>query len=244
LKKFTISLLAMVALAISAFAQNTGPQITVNIDPHSVGTVVNATTKQILGTAFIAGKNKPRLYTCWHVGAIGDLTADKEYRSVTGGPESAPFVSEVKPIFAAIGYDLEAFEVLSPMNFRALEFGDAASVRPGDTVIYLGYRAANNTLQASPATIQAVGSVLNDGVITTFLEFAGEGVPGYSGGPVFDKNGKVVALMREAWTMKGLQPGSQEVLMNRAYSTALLKTFDSEVSAITPAGAQPKHIGP
>jgi len=30
-------------------------------------------------------------------------------------------------------------------------------------------------------------------------------MPGYSGGPVVDKAGKVVAIIREAWTKKGVK---------------------------------------
>jgi hypothetical protein len=236
--------LSFVSLITAVRVQGVAPSINFDINAQSVGTLVDPTTKQIFGTAFVAGKNHPRLYTCWHVGRIGNPSAPKEYRSAGAAPGTLPFVSEVKPILSAIGYDLETFDILRPVDFPPLEFGDSKSIRPGDTVIYMGYRAGNNTLDAETATVQAVGSVLNEGVITDYLEFVGKGVPGYSGGPVFNRDGKVVALMREAWTMKGLQPGSPEILINRAYSTALLKTFDAEVYAITPEGVKSQRVGP
>jgi hypothetical protein len=70
------------------------------------------------------------------------------------------------------------------------------------------------------------------GMITDFLEFEGVGVPGFSGGPVFDINGKVVALMREAWARRGLQPGAPDVLVNRAFSTDTIKKLDDQQSRV------------
>ena len=72
------------------------------------------------------------------------------------------------------------------------------------------------------------GSVVNAGAVVDFLEFEGKGLPGFSGGPVFNQEGKVVAIMREAWTKRGVK-GGPAVLLNRAFSVQILSDLDQEV---------------
>jgi Trypsin-like peptidase domain len=211
----------------------------ITIATQSVGTLADAATGAIAGTAFVAGKN-PRLITCWHVGTVGDPRADKLYRSASS-PGTPSFVSTVKPVSSSQGYDLESFEIQQPLNFTPLQFGETKSIHPGDRVFYIGFLIRDGSLQVNWATVSSVGSELNDGVITDFLEFEGVGVPGFSGGPVFDINGKVVALMREAWTKRGLQPGASNVLVNRAFSTDTIKKLDDQESVGHKEGAAPKQ---
>ena len=64
----------------------------------------------------------------------------------------------------------------------------------------------------------AIGVALYEGVSVDFIEFEGEGIPGYSGGPILNNKGEVVALMREAWNKRGVKAGAAEVLVNRGFS--------------------------
>src|SRR5207244_13556349 len=97
---------------------------------------------------------------------------------------------------------------------------------PGDNIVYLGWKAGTNNLQADAISVSAVGTVLNGNTTVSFLEFFGVGRPGYSGGPVFDQQGNVIALMREAWTKRGIN-GGDEVLMNRAFSIEPIKAREN-----------------
>ena len=57
--------------------------------------------------------------------------------------------------------------------------------------------------------------------VVEFLEFEGVGRPGYSGGPVFDTSGNVIAIVGKAWTKQGVK-GGPERLINRAFSLDIL----------------------
>jgi hypothetical protein len=70
--------------------------------------------------------------------------------------------------------------------------------------------------------------MLNDGVILDFLEFQGEGIPGYSGGPVFNEKGELVAFMREAWFRQGVKGGPPS-LFNPAFSLDFLRLTQEPV---------------
>ena len=99
-----------------------------------------------------------------------------------------------------------------------LELGDFHQLKPGDTIFYAGWVAGTSDLMISASRIAAIGSVLNDQTTVDFLEFVGVGKPGYSGGPVFNSDGRVIAIMREAWTKRDLK-GGDAVLVNRGFST-------------------------
>ena len=84
--------------------------------------------------------------------------------------------------------------------------------------------------------MSAIGSAIirsNTGLgtpaIVDFIEFTGEGRPGYSGGPVLNMEGRVVGLMREAWTKRGVKGGA-EYLVNRAFSVELISVLEEHMS--------------
>jgi len=68
---------------------------------------------------------------------------------------------------------------------------------------------------------------MNEGRVIDFLEFEGQGRPGYSGGAVLNSRGEIVAVMREAWTKQGVK-GGPPILINRAFSLELL-TLEGEI---------------
>ena len=77
---------------------------------------------------------------------------------------------------------------------------------------------------------------MEEGSKVDFIEFAGQAVPGYSGGPVLDRSGKVVAMIREGWQRTSLRGGSSERI-NRAFSTELLRVLDSELKSHSEPGS-------
>jgi S1-C subfamily serine protease len=99
---------------------------------------------------------------------------------------------------------------------------DTFNVQPGQHLFYIGYDIASSNSQmkamkANNAYIQAVGKYFSSNKLVDFLEFVGVGKPGYSGGPVFNDQGQIVGIMREAWYKKGIKGGNSE-LINRAIS--------------------------
>lgn len=66
---------------------------------------------------------------------------------------------------------------------------------------------------------------------------------GYSGGPVLDNSGRIVAMIREGWTRTSLKGGFSE-RVNRAFSIELLKILDSELKIHSSHGSSktPKRL--
>jgi hypothetical protein len=66
--------------------------------------------------------------------------------------------------------------------------------------------------------VEATGVLRGDnGTLFDFLEFEGHAIPGYSGGPVFDDKGELVAIMWQAWNWQGVKGGPKR-LINRAFT--------------------------
>jgi hypothetical protein len=90
------------------------------------------------------------------------------------------------------------------------------------------------------APVEAIGAVESGDAAADFLEFVGQGKPGYSGGPVFDTNSNVVAVMREAWLQQSLRGGTAR-LMNRAFSLEPVSKFLEERTPAAEDRVAPKQ---
>lgn len=202
----------------------------ISVSNYAIGTIRDAATKRILGNGFVATVGRQaRVVTCWHVGELmGNAALRKSYQSVENETDKTVFLSNLEPAVSLEGYDLEAFNIAKSFSFVPPELGDLKPIHPGDVVLYVGYNALDNSLAAAEGNVSAVGSVLNDGATTDFVEFEGSELPGYSGGPVFDRNGKVIAVIREGWTQRGLQPGMPDAFVNRAFSVEKLKSYAAD----------------
>lgn len=221
-----LRLLTILLMAISPSAVNAG----VKIVEGAVGIIIDAETGQKVGTGFVA-ETARNVITCWHV---IDTRRKYLYGCPPFGPTSQrlPFVP-IRAVAAFPRYDLIIMAAETNLTVDPLHFGDFKKFRPGERIIYLGLRPSIGTIEADTAIVDATGIVANDGSIVDFLEFAGAGVPGFSGGPVFDEQGDVIAIMREAWEKKGLK-GGNPILINRAFSVDLLKIMYRDV-LITPS---------
>ena len=188
------------------------------IDRKAVGVIKRLSDGKNIGSAFVAGKQK-HLITCAHV-ATGNGFA---YRGA-----SIPKNIGIKSEYYLPKFDLSVFSLNDPIDIKPLKFGDSKSIRPGDTIIYIGWDKKLSKMKVNRVKVFSIGSCYQKGVIIDFIEFYGHGLPGYSGGPVFNIKGEVVAIMREAWTKKGIKGGTS-LLVNRAFSTEILSVFDQEI---------------
>ncbi len=96
------------------------------------------------------------------------------------------------------------------------------------------------------AAISAIGEVDYQGNIVDFVEFIGEAIPGFSGGPVLDLDGSVVAMMHEAWTKRGVKggcfpmpklnfdllPSREEILRSQRILRGLPESIDERLAAL------------
>ncbi len=191
------------------------------INAKTIGIIKDKKTKKILGSAFIVGAQQ-HLITCAHVATKGDFV----YRGIAMQEDV-----NLKSVYFLPKYDLSVFSLAKPIDGDPLKFGDIKRVRPGDTIIYIGCDKNLLKMKHHKALVSSVGSAINKGTIIDFLEFKGKGIPGYSGAPVFDRKGNVIAILREGWNKKGIK-GGKPILMNRAFSTEILSILDSEIYSI------------
>ena len=188
------------------------------------------------GSGFVFGPQHD-VVTCWHVKAVADNTGETNLLYLNGTNRF-----RISPKYMLPNYDLAVFTASPHIECPRTRVGDFKKMRPGDFIIYLGFdsRQSDQYKKATGVNISqitAVGSALNDnGVIVDFLEFPGVAIPGYSGGPVFNKEGEVVAIIREAWTKKGIKGGA-ETLMNRAFSIEILSILDGQIQRGGPSQA-------
>ncbi len=126
-------------------------------------------------------------------------------------------------------YDVAYFERTAGDQDEWLNFGEFDRIQAGDKVIYIGWDFLKNAYNINTAIVLATGTAIIGGNHKIdFIEFEGDAIPGYSGGPVFNFNGKVIGMIREAWKKQGIR-GGKVMRINRAFSTDLLRVLDSEI---------------
>lgn len=183
----------------------------------------------VVGSAFVYGPKK-EIVTCGHV------AQDSIARGLTNWIYIAPGLGmrNLRLGYVVSRYDLAMFKVDGDIPGQPMAIGDFKKIRPGDKIHYYGYdqRFTDSVKKLggmmNEGIVTATGSALNDGIIIDFLEFSGVGIPGYSGGPVFNERGELVAVMREAWTKQGIKGGPQ-IPMNRAFSLEFLRISEEPV---------------
>ncbi|MBI5214867.1 MAG: trypsin-like peptidase domain-containing protein [Ignavibacteriae bacterium] len=214
-----MKILSIVCLYILLCIKSASGQVT--LESNAIGRVFLEPTDSIpIGTAFVAGDSKS-IYTCSHV-----AVADTLWFNYIGSPEQLFRVT--------VKYNLPSYDVAFLIRTggsqpASLQFGDFSRVQPGDTIHYIGWDTPLARYIIRLATVSARGSVLvEEGTKVDFIEFEGQAVPGYSGGPVIDRFGKVIAMIREGWEKTSLR-GGVPVRINRAFSIELLRILDSEL---------------
>jgi S1-C subfamily serine protease len=228
-----VAFTATVLVVQAAFAQS---PLTTEHWNGFFGAVVaaNDTNTIPFGSAFVFGPNK-QIVTCSHVsaGAWAMGFTNLSYVAQTIGKRDLQLVAAFPRL------DLAIYSCSEEIPGKPLDFGDFKRIRPGDTIFYAGFDAREsktNVIMSKmwPAIVTAIGSELNEGAVIDFLEFEGEGIPGYSGGPVFNDKGEILAIMREAWTKQGIKGGAP-VLINRAISLDVLRAaYEPAVNRFPP----------
>jgi serine protease Do len=194
------------------------PQSSFNIPNQSFGTIDDTVTNTAMGTAFVVKTfgGQLRVVTCAHVA----MTGTYKYTPLKSAKSYA-----LSHLLAIKSQDISIFKIdenvaIEGKGWEGLELGDGKRLGTGDRIVYIGYKVADNSFQADTSTITATGTGLTfAGGIADFIEFEGIGRPGFSGGPVFNVRGAVVAIITEAWTKKGFQEGAATTAINRAVLT-------------------------
>ena len=169
------------------------------------------------GSAFVI-KNKRLVVTCAHC-----ISKDHTMYYASGGLKTPDIIMhKLKIIKFLPKYDLALLESDEDLCNRPFEVENKFNITNQQHMFYIGYSTkksddSHKVMQANNLQVSSYGKTFESGAPVDFIEFVGVGVPGYSGGPVINDSGKIVALMREAWLKKSIR-GGDSLLVNRAYS--------------------------
>jgi S1-C subfamily serine protease len=148
-----------------------------------------------VASGFTLGPQKD-VVTCWHVfEGARDLYHDTNLLFMSGQG-----VNSLKLKYALPSYDLAVFSANPPISGTPFRAGDFAKLNEGDTIIYMGYdKKQSSTIETSTEIAYAWAgkkfSMTNGGVKIDKVLFVGDVGPGWSGGPVFNTNMEVVAVI-------------------------------------------------
>jgi S1-C subfamily serine protease len=148
-----------------------------------------------IASGFALGPQKD-VVTCWHVlEGARDLYHDTNLLFISGQG-----VNSLKLKYALPDYDLAVFSANPPISGAPFHAGDFAKLNEGDTIIYMGYDKKQSTTIVTSTEIAYAwagkkASMTNNGVKVDKVLFVGDIGPGWSGGPVFNTNLEVVAVI-------------------------------------------------
>ncbi len=171
-----------------------------------------------IGSAFAAGE-QGNIYMAAHEAKIDTMW----YRSFNPNPENH-YSLKIGLKYKIDRYDLAVYGHSGGMA-ESLPFGKFFLTRPGDKVLYIGWERSR-VLQAHVATVIAQGKHWYKGEEVEFIDLEGRGIRGYSGGPVLNENGQVIAVITSGWSEK-CESDSTEYRIVRAHSLDLFRILDS-----------------
>jgi S1-C subfamily serine protease len=184
------------------------------IDQRDFGVIVKRDQDIGFGTGFVI-QNNCVVVTCWHV------AHDSHWDYIPLGTRIKLKLTLAQPFREA---DISVFTLDSCLSAQPLLLGRFSKIRPGDSIFYFGWQSEQSAIQIDKSVVLTTGVTLEREAVVPFLEFETVGRPGYSGGPVLNSDGKLVAIISEGWIKRSLKD-SVQVLLARAFSTDTLKTF-------------------
>jgi S1-C subfamily serine protease len=204
----------------SAFGQYTSSkQLCIQIPKvdewgHSVGRLFADTAlKDSIGTAFLVSNTQ--IMTCAHVLEKDHKTLDSVYfQPIAADTAYMVYLQKID-----YGADLALLKTKHFKFQNNLRLSRTFNLSPRDTVYYIGYSTLVNGCCLHKSVIMMSGKMLNYSSIIEFVQFVGEGIPGYSGGPLFNNYGEIVGIVAQGIYWRGVKAKpSESILRNNAFS--------------------------
>jgi S1-C subfamily serine protease len=181
-KKFIV----FFALCIS---YESNAQFHIFLGNESYGLIMSDSTSNptsFLGTGFAIDSNI--VVTCYHV-----------YHDSPNKPEYFHnMMDRAIPITLVDSFpdqDIAVFKTEYTITKRPMKIRRCENLKIGDSVLYLAFNLRVGANQPALATITNIDSILKNGHLIKRISFNGDVIGGYSGGPVFARNGNVIALV-------------------------------------------------
>lgn len=217
-KLVLISIAMIGMLGVSKELIQAGTQ---NLSLAPTGRILLLDNSTRIGTAFVAGETN-NVFLPAHV-AVADTLLFKPYGS--------NFSFRITIKYVLDQFDLAIYERTGGEQSESYPLGDLNRMRPGDAIIYFGWET-DRTLNIFKSFITSKGQTIHKNEIVDFVDIVGHGIPGYSGGPVFNTNGEVVAMIVQGWDYTPIEAESSIRVM-RAFSVDLLRILEQKLDNTT-----------
>ena len=152
------------------------------------------------GTGFaFMGKNL--VFTAAHV-VFNTKNIEYDAFYVRGNRALAPNFKKLRILMIDTVYDFAILRSKDSITVDYFKLALRSNVCTGDFVFYIGFDTAMTIKTGIPALvvrcshITKVDSFWNGKKLVKLFEFLGDGVPGYSGGPVINSDGQIVGFMK------------------------------------------------
>ena len=148
-----------------------------------------------IGSGFVIGPQKD-VVTCLHIlEGARDHFHDTNLLFMSGQG-----IKNLRLKYTLPSYDLAVFSATPRIAGESFRAGDFAKLNEGDKIIFMGYDKKHSSANETSTEIGYAWAVrkvpmTNEGVKVDSLFFVGETGPGWSGGPVFNTNLEVVAVI-------------------------------------------------
>jgi S1-C subfamily serine protease len=139
-----------------------------------------------LGSGFLIDTNT--IITCYHVFSE-PLKKPKYFVNMQGR------IFPIKLYDSLPNFDIAIYKANTKITYRPLPLGNFNDTNIGDTIFYLGYDADKQSHVVSSARVSKIDSINVNGSEVKRIFFEGTAIPGYSGGPILNSNGDVIALI-------------------------------------------------
>ncbi|MFH1686893.1 MAG: serine protease [bacterium] len=225
-------IIAVLLVCMVSTLSNEVNAASVNIPKTTLGRVfLSADSHHRVATAFVAGDSH-NVFVPAHA-AIRDTMWYSDF----GGR----FKFRMTRKCTISGYDLAIYRRTGGEYPETTPIGNLERILPEDTVFYFAY--IEDTLPvAGPVIVTAKGICAHMGELVSFIDFYGPCAPGCSGGPVFSRDGEVVAMIVQGWTEESVKTEESRPVL-RAFSVDLLRIVESGVSYSTEEGSDSTGAG-
>jgi len=202
--------LILIFIIIISFLFKASSQV---IDLSGIG-IIKDSIGNCIGTGFLFEKPNVIL-TCNHV----DLDHP-------GNKYFCPMDSSTKFELVVIKRmsELDLILLKSKVDLRITPYKTDTSfkIKPNDIVSYHGYNSTigikgKNMISNHNTRVQVVGTFESINLKTSFIEFKGHGIPGYSGGPIFNLSGKLVGICAAGYARQLLKDETMKDTINSGY---------------------------